>query len=431
MDVFEQVISQASRKPNTLGRVVERRRHKRVPTLRSSRSSITSHLWELELVPAFALTRLTPEIDELAKRSVDRNIFFGSQILLSAWPRLTSLMAPNGVWMLCLWETTGEQRELRLFMPVRRQITGLPRRESLQALSHHVMPLGTPLICKDCAEEAAETLLRLLGDPALGLPPVLEFPHLRQSESSIQLIKSAADRLGLKHLENSEHKRAALVAPSVDKAGSGNGTALRKKRLRELARQKRKLQEIGPIVFEVAEDQEAVLDAFENFLTLELKGWKGRYGTALYNQKKMTSFSRQTVANLVTIDGCQIYSMKQGGKTIASLIMLGHDDDLFPWKMAFDEKLSTYSPGMQLMHHTTNTVLGRSTFKQADSLAVADHWMMNRVWPDRISISDLAIALSSNAEPALERYIDSKLRYVKIRAFIKNLITRLIPNWQK
>ena len=431
MDIFEQALSQTSRKPNSLGGVVERRRQKRVPTLRSSHSSLTSHLWELELVPAFGLTRLTTDIDSLVVRSIDRNIFFESQALQSAWPRLTSLLAPRGAWMLCLWETIGEQRSLRLFMPVQRQKAGFPRKNILRSLSNHYMPLGTPLVCNECAEDAVETLLRLLADPALGLPMIFEFPHLRKAEKTIELIKAAASRLGLKSIESGTHERAALFAPTIEASDRSNGTALNKKRLRELARQQRKLAENGKVTFERASSQEAILDAFENFLTLELKGWKGRYGTALYNLKKITAFSRQMAANLATIGGCEIYSMKQNGKTIAALILLGRDGDLVPWKMAFEENLSAYSPGMQLMQHVTNTVISRKSFKQADSLAVPDHWMMNRIWSDRITITDLSIALTQEAEETLEYYVNAKFRMERAKSFAKTVVKKIMPGWKK
>ena len=114
MGVFETILAQSSRKPSGLPGVLERRATKRDPMLRTSTTGLTSHLWELELVPAFGLIRLCEDIDQLAKRTLDRNIFFESPVLRAAWPRLTSLMAPRGAWMLCLWESTGKGRSLRL-----------------------------------------------------------------------------------------------------------------------------------------------------------------------------------------------------------------------------------------------------------------------------------------------------------------------------
>ena len=414
MGIFEEVIAQSSKKPEGLSGIVERRRHKRLPTLRSSSSGLSANLWELELVPAFGLNRLSGAIDGLIKRSIDQNIFFESPVLLSAWPRLTSLLAPHGAWMLCLWETIGETRELRLFMPVRLNLVGFPRQKVLQPLSNEFMPLGTPLIDRDCAGEACETLLRLLADPSMNLPSVIDFTHLRRTENAFKHLTKAAESLGLPFAEANTHDRAALFS-SQDRDDTSaretkDFTALSKKRLRELNRQMRKLSETAEIQFEIAKTQDEILDAFEGFMTLELKGWKGRHGTALYNHKSIAAFSRQIVASLAATNGCEIHTMKQNGKTIAGLIWLGRKGDLAPWKMAFEENLSLYSPGMLMMQLSTNQIAARKSFKRADSLAVTDHWMMNRIWSGRIEITDLAICLNDGAKDELDLVIESKKR---------------------
>ena len=204
MGVFETILAESSRKPGGLSRVIERRAVKRDPMLRSSTTALTSHLWELELVPAFGLIRLCEDIDRLATRTLDQNIFFESPVLRSAWPRLTTLLAPRGCWMLCLWESTGSGRELRLFMPLRLNKVGFPARKVLEPLANQFMPLGTPMIDRDCAEEAAETLLRLLADPNLRLPKVIDFTWLREGSESQLVLERAAANLGLNAGEKRE-----------------------------------------------------------------------------------------------------------------------------------------------------------------------------------------------------------------------------------
>ena len=423
MGVFEDVMAQSSRKPDGLTGVLDRRQSKRLPQLRVSTTSLTSHLWELELLPAFALVRLSGDISALSKRALDQNIFFESEVLNSAWPRLTNLLAPHGCWMLCLWETTGKARELRFFMPVRLNKVGLPRRKVLQSLSNDYMPLGTPLIDAECAGETAETLLRLLGDPSLKLPPVIDYSHQRKPSATLDALSTAAASLGLKSAENLTHERAALF--QKDQPEEFLKSALGKKRLRELARQLRKLEESGPTEFEVASTQDAVLDAFEGFMTLELKGWKGQQGTALYNHKKIAAFSRQIVAELAQKKGCEIFSLKHNGKIVAALITLGRNGHFVPWKMAFDEKLSHASPGMQIMLQATQTLVRRETFMEADSLAVEDHWMMNRIWPDRITITDMAVALTSAGDKELLEVSKSKKRLFDLKKGVKTIWSSL------
>ncbi|MEP0940792.1 MAG: GNAT family N-acetyltransferase [Rhizobiaceae bacterium] len=423
MGVFETILAESTRRPGSLSRVIDRRAVKRDPMLRTSTTGMTSHLWELEMVPAFGLIRLCEDIDKLAKNTLDQNIFFESPVLRSAWPRLTSLLAPHGAWMLCLWESTGKDRSLRLFMPVRLNKVGFPAKKVLEPLANQFMPLGTPMIDKNCSDEAAETLFRLLADPCLRLPNIIDFIWQREGGKTHQTLERAATSLGLKTQLNVSFKRAALF-PDADK-GQEQRPTLSKKRRRELARQLRKLEELGPIKFDCARTSAHIHDAIESFLTLELKGWKGRKGTALYNHKKIAAFSRQIVSELAAENHCEIYSLNQNDKPIASLIMLGRDGRLVPWKMAFDESLSAYSPGMQVMVNATQILKGRRDFVEADSLAVADHVMMNRVWPDRVSIADLTIGLTPAAARQLDSVIEAKRRLQTLKSFAKKLLGKL------
>ncbi|MGI9365711.1 MAG: GNAT family N-acetyltransferase [Rhizobiaceae bacterium] len=421
MGVFETVIAQSSRKSNGLGGVLERRAVKRMPTLRANCTGMTSHLWELEMVPAFGLTRLVEDIEALARRSLDHNIFFEASAVKAAWPRLTSVLAPHGMWMLCLWESTGKGRKLRLFMPVSLNKVGFPARLVLQPLANDYMPLGTPLIDRGCAGEAAETLLRLLGDPELKLPGVIDFIWQRQDSKFFAVLENAISNLGLVSENIHAFDRAALVA-YPDQASSGE-PILNKKRMRELARQLKKLNEIGKTEFECARTETAILNAIEGFVTLEMSGWKGRRGTALYNQKNIAAFSRQIVAGLAASSSCEIHSLKLDGRPIASLIFFGRKGRLVSWKMAFDEKLFAYSPGMQVMVKATQTLLQRKSFIEADSLAAQNHDMMNRVWSDRIPMTNIAVALRPNAYAQLQRVVRSKRRLVQLKSTAKRILS--------
>jgi len=409
MGIFEEVIAQSSRRPEGLPGVLERRRVKRPSMMRSSHTSLASHLWELEFVPPFGLTRLAGDIEELSRRSLDTNIFFNADVVCSAWPRLTSQLAPKGCWMLCLWENIGDTRYLRVFMPVRLASVGFPGRKVLQPLSNEFMPIGTPLLDAECAGEATETFLRLLADPALNLPAVIDFTHQVTGRATFDAIKSAAVSLGLDHAETLTHERAAIVSNEERREGYP-GNVLKKKSLDEYQRLLRRLGETGDIAFSTASKPDDVLDAFEAFLTLELKGWKGRRGTALYNQKKIAAFSRQIIVELAARNRCEIHSLKRDGKLVSALILFHRDGHVVPWKTSFDERLSRYSPGVQIMLHATRKLLDRKTFICADSLAHEHHWMINRLWPDRIKITDLAVQVTPFGKPDLASVIASKER---------------------
>ena len=59
---------------------------------------------------------------------------------------------------------------------------------------------------------------------------------------------------------------------------------------KKLRQHRRRLSEKGAVTSVVASEPEAVRRAFEDFLTLEASGWKGREGTALLSDKADAAF---------------------------------------------------------------------------------------------------------------------------------------------
>ncbi|MEM1040356.1 MAG: GNAT family N-acetyltransferase [Pseudomonadota bacterium] len=420
MGVFEDMMAQSSRRPGGLAGILEGRSQSTTTTRRSTSSTLTSHLWELELVPPRSLERLTGAIKTLAKNALEPNLFFEAEIVRAAWPRLASLLAPSGCWMLCLWEGAGEGRKLRVFMPVRLGRTGLPSKPVLEVLANEYLPTGTPLVDRENPDEAVETLFRLLADPQLKLPTLFSLPHQRVDGPVMACIDQALTALGLPSAAHRKTQRAALApkkSPSTFLA-----TSLGKKRLRELNRQWRRLEDTGELSFTVANTQDNLLNAFEQFLTLELHGWKGRRGTALYNHRKVTAFSRQIVVELGTNGGSEIAVLSHNNKPIAVLILLSGDGWFVPWKIAFDEDYRAFSPGMQIMAKVTTHLVGKNSLVMADSLAVEDHWMMNHIWPDRLSMQNVLVGLTPQSQPQVQSAFEASERQDQLKAKLKSLL---------
>ncbi|MEM9732075.1 MAG: GNAT family N-acetyltransferase [Pseudomonadota bacterium] len=437
MGLFEDVLERAIDPRSATG--AERRKAPRPATLRVSQSGITSTRWELELLPAMALERLGHAISELYGRAIEPHPFFSAPVVKAAWPRLNSLLAPLGCWMLCLWETPPgadkDIRHLRLFMPVRLLRLGrtpfcLPGGLVLQSLGNEYMPVATPLLDAENPDETCETLLRLLGDPALNMPGVFHLNEQYGEGKTLAHVRAAATRLGLPHEVTHSYQRAALhpLGDGADAEKAAKAMPANAKRRRELGRQFRKLQQEGPLHFSVVRETDALLDAFESFITLELRSWKGRGGSALYNHKKIAAFSRQIVTELALEGTCEIHMLCQGDgplpRMVAGLIMLGQNGRMMPWKMAYDEVFASASPGMQMMVQASRQLLADPHFIHADSLAKPDHWMMNHLWPHRVRMENVAIGLSTRASGDVARAVKQHAHEMKLRKIAKRLLRR-------
>ncbi len=386
-------------------------------------SSLTSTEWDLSLMPLNDYQALAGEIAELAKNAVERNLFFEPAFFMAGLQRVSH----PGVMLLCLWETLAGKRTLRFFMPLAQQRVGIPRRLVAHCFTHHFAPLGTPLLHHDNKDETIETLLRLLGDPALELPDVISFEQQRMGGKTVELLQQAAIRLGLACESTLVMPRAMLLAQGTN--ADDDMPYLREsmgaKRYRDYNRLLRRLEKSGKVTFEVARKPDAVLDALEGFLSLEARGWKGRGGTALYSLKQIAAFSRQAVSSLAAIDACEIHGMLFDGKIISSLICFKQKGEIFTWKIAFDEEFKIHSPGVQLMSRATMHWLAQKSFKRADSLASANHSMMDRLWKDRQETGTLLIGTGKHGARQVTSARRAMEHYDGLKELVKSILKRL------
>ena len=124
--------------------------------------------------------------------------------------------------------------------------------------------------------------------------------------------------------------------------------ALGAKKLKELRRQRHRLEEHGPVTFDVARKPGEIKPALETFLQLESSGWKGERGTALIQDAGDATFIRRAVPALAETAQCEIVTLHAGATPVASGIVLRHQDRAFFFKLGIDERFAKYSPGVQL-----------------------------------------------------------------------------------
>jgi CelD/BcsL family acetyltransferase involved in cellulose biosynthesis len=172
--------------------------------------------------------------------------------------------------------------------------------------------------------------------------------------------------------------------------------ALGAKKLKELRRQRQRLAEQGAIRFDVARRREDVAAALETFLVLEASGWKARRGTALIQDDGDAGFIRRAAPALAETGQCEIVTLTAGDAPVAAAIVLRHQDRAFYFKLGVDERFARFSPGVQLTLDLTRHLCADPAIAMADSMASADHPMINPIWRGRFAIGDVLIPLRRN-----------------------------------
>ena len=164
--------------------------------------------------------------------------------------------------------------------------------------------LDTPLLDRDRAEQAATRLMAQARDAGAH---ALLLRYVALDGVAAQAFTRVAAQQGLRPRVLQSWSRACLDATPRRRRCARRG--LSGKKLKELRRLRHRLAEHGEVSFAVARDRDDVARAFDQFLTLEACGWKGRRGTALMQQPELAERLRRAALSLAAQGRCEIVTL--------------------------------------------------------------------------------------------------------------------------
>ncbi|MGY4461904.1 GNAT family N-acetyltransferase [Bradyrhizobium sp. LB13.1] len=322
----------------------------------------------------------------LAQRAIEPNGYY-----LPGWELAVNASARGRTDASALPAFDGASARLIGLMPV----TSLWRawKIPLPALvsAHPYGTLCSPLIDRDAPMEAAARLLQRAREARAH---ALVLNDVALDGAAMTALNQVLNRDGLQPKILSSYIRASLDATQDGETLLQE--ALGAKKLKELRRQRHRLEEHGAVAFDVARRPDQIGPALEAFLQLEASGWKGKRGTALIQHAGDATFIRRAVAALAETAQCEIVTLRAGTIPVAAGIVLRHQDRAFFFKLGIDERFAKYSPGVQLTLELTRHLCADPAIASADSTASADHPMINPIWRGRFAIGDVLIPLRRN-----------------------------------
>ncbi|MBX3579623.1 MAG: GNAT family N-acetyltransferase [Rhizobiaceae bacterium] len=378
----------------------------------------------LAIYPASAGFDLVEELDHLAARTIESNVFFNPRFLAPAMPRLED----REVRLAVIRDGDEEKSRLRLLVPFSVERPAVPLGVSvMRTWSSPFGPLGTPLVDRDDPAGVIEDFFSMLARPHLKLPKVFVLPDMRLDGPVATLLRSVAESRGLPLVTTNQVERPFLES-ELD-AEIYLKRALSSHHLREFRRLRRRLAEKGVVEHHVARGEDEVRLGIEAFLTLEAAGWKGRERTAMAIDRYRAAFAREAVHRLAELDMCRIHSLTLDGQVIACLIVFVEAGVAYTWKTAYDEAYAAWSPGTLLMLDVTAQHLDDPNIVTTDSCAVPDHPVMSRIWTERKPIGTVVIGLTPDADRATRQAATQLHLYRETRnmaRLLRNRVRRLL-----
>lgn len=238
--------------------------------------------------------------------------------------------------------------------------------------------------------------------------------RLPRVEPAGPLARAAADIAARRGspLEICGFVRRAALRPGAE------ATPASRKHRKEWDRQTRRLADLGRLESRIA-DRSNIADAF---LDLEASGWKGGRGTALAQNPASAAFAREMLAGFEAAGRLRSHELTLLDNPIAIGLELRAGARAFYWKTAYDETFAEFSPGVQLAREMTRRFRSEPGLELVDSCAISRHPMIDRLWPDRVELFDLAFALC----PESRVLFGAGLAFERARSGLRERIKRLV-----
>lgn len=260
---------------------------------------------------------------------------------------------------------------------------------NVQNWLHHNSFLGVPLVRRGMESQFWSVLLDALdrADWAKGL---LHINGLPENGRTLRGLQEAAASLGRPCAIVYRTRRALLKsARTPQEYWEGN---VRKKKRKELNRLANRLGELGRVDYKTLAPGEDAQPWIAAFLALEKTGWKGKAGSAIGCDPKLTRFLESAVAGAHAISKLDFHRLDLDGKPIAMLINFLAAPGGFSFKIAFDEAYARYSPGVLIERYNLR-ILENRDIEWIDSCAVEDHSMIDSLWSERRDIVRVSVPL--------------------------------------
>lgn len=265
---------------------------------------------------------------------------------------------------------------------------GLPGRV-LSLWHHEYAPLAAPLVDRRHAAGCLRAVLDWVAE-AWPAPALVEFPALPTETAFFGVLVQFLRASGTEHALVDWWTRP-LFRPAAD-ADRFVARALSGRTRKHFASYGRRLAERGDLAYAEWTRATPLEPWIDEFVALELAGWKGREGTAFGSSPGHRAFFAATVAGAAERDRLLMVALRLDGRALAMQVNLLGAPGAWGFKTAFDEGFAAQSPGLLLQVECTRRLHAHPEIRWMDSLAPPEDATLARIWPDRATVVTLLVA---------------------------------------
>jgi len=130
----------------------------------------------------------------------------------------------------------------------------------------------------------------------------------------------------------------------------------------------------------------------DEFIALEMGGWKGKERTAFGCKDEHRAWLTQVAKDAASRGRLTMLALRLNGKAIAMRISFLALPGSYAFKIAYDELWLKFSPGVLLELENIRRLHAMPEVEWMDSLAAPNHALMDRVWDGRTQIASFLVA---------------------------------------
>lgn len=336
-----------------------------------------------EVLGREALPTLQPAWDDLCTRATESNVYYEPRY---ASALINNLNHDRSLHFAAVWQ--GDT--LAALLPFTRSKIETPLFATApRAWQTDYTFSCTPLLDRSCAVDAAAALVGLLGTINEG---EWIFPTLNRHGPACRALIEALEDDGRPYRIANSFQRAVLDC--VGGFDEHIQKHLSSKRRRDLARSRRRLEDIGTVAHESHRSGEGLYRAVQAFLSIESSGWKGKRGTALDCHSTTRQFALDAFTGDPENSICRADVLTLNGAPVAVGLIVFSGNTGFTVKGAYDESYRSYSVGLLLEVEVLRSFLTDRWASRLDGATNGTH-VIDSLWPDAVEVVDLTFSLAA------------------------------------